>query len=138
MELHSQSTISRPNDGRWREYWWFVLIFYPVAGFFFYNWHQEEAPTALAWSLFVLSPLLICVAGVIGYGLLMLSLVGVHHFFESKWFKSYEGALFHAQRQSELAKKEGRRFADWAWRLVFFVLALPIIIIALSWAAGAE
>lgn len=138
MESQTKGAVRKSDDGGWTEYVWFAVILYGVAGFFFYLSHREEAPTALAWTLFALSPALLIAGGALSFFLMGAGLLGIEALFQSKWWARYEGALNNAQQKSELAREQGRGFADWGWRLVFFVLALPIIIFALSWAAGAE
>jgi hypothetical protein len=138
METQTKGAVSKSDDGGWAEYVWYAVILYGIAGFFFYLSHKEEAPTALAWTLFALSPALLIAGGMLSVFLMGAGLVGMAAIFQSKWWARYEGALNNAQQKSELARKQGRKLADWGWRLVWFVIALPIIFVLLSWAMRAE
>lgn len=133
IETHPKIAANKSDDGGWTEYVWYAVILYGIAGFFFYLSHREEAPTALAWTLFALSPVLLIAGGALSVFLMGAGLVGMDAVFQSKWWASYEGALNNAQQKSDLARRQGRRFADWGWRLVWFVIALPIIVALLSW-----
>jgi hypothetical protein len=113
VETHLKGTESKSDDGGWTEYLWYGVIIYGVVGFFFYLSHREEAPTALAWTLFALSPLLLIAGGALSMFLMGAGLVGMAAIFQSKWWSRYEGALTHAENQSELARREGRGFAKW-------------------------
>jgi len=138
VETHLKGTESKSCDGGWTEYLWYGVIIYGVVGFFFYLSHREEAPTALAWTLFALSPLLLIAGGALSMFLMGAGLVGMAAVFQSKWWARYEGALTNAQQKSDLARRQGRRVADWGWRLVWLVIALPIIVALLSWVMRAD
>lgn len=138
METQTRGAVRKSDDGGWTEYLWYAVILYGIAGFFFYLSHREEAPTALAWTLFALSPALLIAGGALSFFLMGAGLVGMAAVFQSKWWARYEGALNNAQQKSELAQQQGRRFTGWGWRLVWLVIALPIIVALLSWVMRAD
>lgn len=138
IEPQAKGVVRKSDDGGWTEYLWYAVILYGIAGFFFYLSHREEAPTALAWTLFALSPVLLIAGGALSIFLMGAGLVGMAAVFQSKWWARYEGALTNAQQKSDQARIQGRRFADWGWRLVWFVIALPILVALLSWVMKAE
>lgn len=116
---------------KWSDWFLMALVWYVPAGILFYSWRNDETLPMWGWGVaYVLSPLIVGVLGLLGYGILFL--VFVLFAKAQPYLDKYFDVLSKFEKKSKDASIIGAKWKSFGWKIVWAIIALPFLFFLLG------
>lgn len=129
------------GKSNWKEYLALALMWYVPVGILFPFLHKDPEISTLGWfGIYLASPVIVLA----GFMAILAAVLAVcipaiwiwRKFSLSLHWSRYEAVLGEIETRSKNAKRDGQRWKAWAWMAVWFVLAIPLIVLAMLLSGG--
>lgn len=132
----------KENKTDWSEWIYIAALWYVPAGLILLLSHKEPGITPLGWfGIYLASPVIVA-GGIVVIGVVVLAvclpIYWIWHKFKlSDQINRYEMFLGQIQSKSENAARKGNKWEARKLKVLYWLLAIPVIIIAYLIATGA-
>lgn len=123
----------KEEKDKWTDFFWLVPFWYVPTGFLFYHWSKDDSIPVWGWSVaYVLSPLITAGLGLIGYGILFFGFLLLKKC--GPIMGKYSDLLDDFETRSRVAAQNGKKWKALGWKVVWVVIAFPILFFLISFA----